>query len=731
MAVTQFKLPDFWSNDLELWFIHIEALFSTRNIRSDATIYGAVVAALGSDVLKEMSDILRAPPPADKYQNLKAMLLKRFTDSVDRQLYKLLTEMQLGMKKPSQLLKEMGTLAGMKASEELLRSRWLALLPVMVANILKTVANNSTLDQLAEAADSVMENHTSSQVLSTSFQSMALNNQPMAPSVQQSMPFNTQAFASSTQPMLAQGQVMAASHTPYQRQASNITVEQRLSELERTVANLAASISSLTAKLAGGRPRSRSRSRTPEPPDHCFYHQRFGARAVKCLQPFQTIGGSAQVIPSIKEERLHVYDRSSHTRFLVDSGSVVSVLPRALVKQKLQPSDFKLFAANSTSIATYGLQPITLNLGLREAFFWPFIVADVQSAIIGTDFIVHFGLMIDIKKYRLIDPLTSLSPTGELVETSDFGISTMDQHSFSNSVHEGKYSDITKPAVSAASHNPAGVAHYIVTTGPPVVDRFRKLAGEKLKVARDDINMLLELGVIRPSSSQWASPIHMVEKKLGGWRTTGDFRRLNAQTVPDRYPVPYPEDIFQHLHGKKIFSTIDLVRAYHQIEFLGMPPGLRNASRTFQRHMDNILRGLDFVGCYIDDLIVASETHEEHLQHLQQVFSILRQHKLSLNTSKWEFGKEEVTYLGYTINKDGYKAPSSRVEAIISFPRPETVTDLRRFLGMVNYYRKSIPHAAESQASLNGFITHSKKTTNLRSSGPLTPKKLWRPASRV
>ncbi|XP_015124307.1 uncharacterized protein LOC107046243 [Diachasma alloeum] len=173
MAVTQFKLPDFWSHDPELWFIHIEALFTTRNIRSDQTKYGAVVAALGSDVLKEMSDVLRNPPPTDTYINLKNILLKRFTDSVDRQLHKLLTEMQLGTQKPSQLLRQMKTLAGNRASEELIRSRWLALLPDTVSKILKAVSKNSTLDQLAEAADSCMENHTSSQVLSTSFQSMA------------------------------------------------------------------------------------------------------------------------------------------------------------------------------------------------------------------------------------------------------------------------------------------------------------------------------------------------------------------------------------------------------------------------------------------------------------------------------------------------------------------------------------------------------------------------------
>ena len=124
-------------------------------------------------------------------------------------------------------------------------------------------------------------------------------------------------------------------------------------------------------------------------------------------------------------------------------------------------------------------------------------------------------------------------------------------------------------------------------------------------------------------------------------------------------------------------------------EFLGMPPGLCNATQTFQRNMDNLLRELDFVGCFIHDLIVYSKSHEEHIQHLNAIFDILRAQKLTINPEKCEFGKDEVTHLGCNVNYLGYQPPAYRVQAIASYPKPGTISDQHRFLGFINYYRIS------------------------------------------
>lgn len=422
--------------------------------------------------------------------------------------------------------------------------------------------------------------------------------------------------------------------------------------------------------------------------------------------------------------RLHLRDKQNNLEFLIDSGSDFSVLPprrsRFGTNKQLKPI-FTLLGADNSPINSYGYETLTLDLGFPEKFSWTFIIADVDRPILGADFLYEHDLMPDLRRFHL-------------VKGNDSYVKCTARNSKTPSIHmlgdaNDKYAQLLKSYPALVRPAPFketpqhAVIHYIETNGPPVYSKPRRLHPELYKKAKKEFNEMLRLGIIRYSKSPWASPLLLRKKADNEIRPCGDYRMLNKITTPDQYPLPNLNDVPPKLTNAKIFSVVDLVKAFHHLpvnpadiektaittpfglfEYLRMPFGLKNAPKTYQRFMDMIFRDFDFVICYLDDILIFSENEEQHLLHLKQVFDRLCEYGLTINPAKCQLGQSEVTFLGRQISQNGIVPKQQNVDRILSLPLPQNVHQLRQTIGSFSFYHDHIPGAATLLAPLNDMI---------------------------
>lgn len=298
-----------------------------------------------------------------------------------------------------------------------------------------------------------------------------------------------------------------------------------------------------------------------------------------------------------------------------------------------------------------------------------------------------------------------------------------------------EYSDIFYDEEKALSFTNQ-VKHQIKTTDEvPMYTKTYRYPSIHRQEVQNQIQKMLDQKIIQPSNSPWSSPIWVVPKKLDAsgktkWRVVIDYRKLNEKTIDDKYPLPNITDLLDKLGRCQYFTTLDLASGFHQIEmhendipktafnvenghyeFRRMPFGLKNAPATFQRLMDNILRGVQNESClvYLDDIIVFSTSLEEHISRLKGVFDRLRNSNFKIQLEKSEFLKKEVAYLGHIVTPDGVKPNPDKITAIQNYPIPTTQTEIKRFLGLLGYYRRFIQNFAHLTKPLTKCLKKGKK----------------------
>ena len=387
---------------------------------------------------------------------------------------------------------------------------------------------------------------------------------------------------------------------------------------------------------------------------------------------------------------------------------------------------FRIF--NGDAIKIFGRVSLSISIpSLRRTLPFTLFVADVKDNILGLDYLNEFKVTVNCDNLTLINNLTDLSTRQSLtpIDNSHTSVQIF-KNDFSSIKNDRlrafmeKYSDDNFG--DEAKHK---TVSRIEIFGKPVFSKPRQLTPENLKIANNAFDEMQRLGIKRSSKSPYSSPLLMVAKKeIGDWRPCGGYRSLNHTTVRDSYPMSQLSRV--ELNGRAIFSKLDLVKAYHQIpihsddiektavttpfglfEFIGMPFGLKNAEKTFQRFIHEIVQNIKDVFVYSDDVLVASSDIESHLETLDLLLTGLNEYGFRVNLTKCKWLQATADFLGFEISPEGIQPLASLIESLIGLEKPKNYKELQRIMGMFSFYRKHIPQHAQFIEPLQQLLNES------------------------
>ncbi|KAI5746665.1 hypothetical protein M8J77_006124 [Diaphorina citri] len=358
-----------------------------------------------------------------------------------------------------------------------------------------------------------------------------------------------------------------------------------------------------------------------------------------------------------------------------------------------------------------------------------------SALVLGLDFITTVGMVINGKSKRWFY-------SGFPEQTFAFINGNCDEESSCSGIQEltdAQRTELEELVDKAKALEPQDlgttdlVEHRIqLTDYTPIRQRPYPVNPQMQQIINEEVEKMLADDVIEPSRSEWTNPILLVKKPDNTYRPVLDFRKLNAVTVKDKYPLPNMSNILVSLKYCKYISKLDLQKAFWLIplapdcrqftafqvpgkgfyQFKRLTFGLTNAPGEFQRLIDQVLDGPDlepFVFRYLDDVIIVTESLSAHLSILEDVFDRLRAARLKINWAKSEFGASQVKYLGYIVDREGLRIDPDKIKPVLEYPTPTSVKQLRRIIGMVAWYKKFIPNLSKQLNPLTKLLKKGQK----------------------
>lgn len=427
---------------------------------------------------------------------------------------------------------------------------------------------------------------------------------------------------------------------------------------------------------------------------------------------------------------------------LLDTGSCVTILGNHSYKKLLQigfqlqdTKNLKFTTASGESLDSIGMLSIPINFQNQTHIINAHVVPEIKNCLIlGIDFWRIFNLF-----PKHLNSILFRKDSDSMLASDSVSTSTTLCPYEHLSAHQKITADHIISKFRDISYEERGlgrtklITHRIDTgDATPIRQRYYRMSPEKQRILIEQLDEMLKDDVVEPCESPWSSPVLLTPKKTGELRFCLDSRKLNFITKKDAYSLPYISEILDNLRDANFLSSVDLSKSFWQVlihpedrcktafyissrgtfQFKSMAFGLTNAPATQQRLVDLLFYGPEFehrVFVFIDDVIIVSETFEQHLSLLERVLEKLRSANLTINLQKSQFFRDKLKYLGYIVDINGLQADPEKVESITNYPTPSTRKEVRRFLGTASWYRRFIPNFSALSSPLNRLTSQGKK----------------------